>query len=309
MIIRVLSLLLIAQLALTAIVYWPGDNAAPARSAMLTAIDRTVIDAITISDSDDNAITLTREGSGWRMPSDLPADDAKVTALLDTLLTSDPGFAIARSDSAAKRFELADDNFERKIELLFADGKGDDTATLYLGSSPAFRKVHARLEGENAVYVLDFNSYDAPATDLGWLDRELLALRNLERITLGDQVFELSNGRWLTMSGEPVDAQAMDALLNGLAALQVSGISDMDNETTAAAIEILRIEGSDGNSSRTVSLLENSDAELYYLSGDKFTPRFNTSSYDAERLLDAVEQLTTAPVPEGAVDTEHPGMD
>lgn len=286
---RFLAFLLVFQLLLIAVLYWPDGDDPVLRSALLESVDPGALTAVDITDGDGNSIRLQRDGDGWRLPGELPADSGKVATLLDALLARDPGFAIARSDAAAPRFEVAQDRFERKIELL-ADG---DPHTVFLGSSPSFRKVHARVQDDSAVYVLDFNSYDAPATAIGWLDRGLFAMRDLEAMTLNGNTFRLDGDRWLTAAQEPADGEAMDALLTALAGLQVSGINDADNETAAAAAEILRIDtvAADGTR-RGLRVLENSEAELYYLRGDDVDGLFNTSAYDAERVRDAVQQLT-----------------
>jgi len=65
---------------------------------------------------------------------------------------------------------------------------------LYLGSSPGFRKVHARLVGSLDTHVIDFNVVDAPTDPADWYERELLRLSrdDLARVDLG--TLALKNG-------------------------------------------------------------------------------------------------------------------
>jgi len=287
MMIRVLSVLLAAQLVLTVILYWPRDTERGAPPSLVTAFGAAEVAQLRIDDGDET-VTLRRDGDdGWRMEDGLPADGGKVEQLLDALTASDPGYAIARSDGAARRFEVADDSFERRVEL----STGDATAIVFLGTSPAFRKIHARAADSNAVHVLRFNSYDAPAAAAGWLDRGLLAMRNVSRIGDGDLDLRLDDGEWRRGGdGDVVDADAVDALVQGLASLRVTGLaSDADREAAAAGEERARLSVTGDGGAVQIAVIASD--ERYFLRSSAHDALFPTSAYDAERLLDALATL------------------
>lgn len=285
MIVRILAAVLVLQLALTAYLYWPRETATAVNGPLIATLSADTVDRVTIR-ADEDAVTLTRDGDGWRLDSGLPADGAKARSLLQALTGSDPGYPIARSEAAAKRFEVAEDDYQRRIEL----GAGEHSAVVYLGSSPAFRKVHARAEGSEAVHVLDFNSYDAPSSEASWLDRGLLAVRNIERIRAGDLNLTLGEDAWTTADGEAVDAEAAESLVQALASLRVTGLATAEDTDLAAEGEQRLVLSVDSAGSATELVVIEND-QRYFLRSSAYEPLFPTSIYDAERILDAVAEL------------------
>ena len=55
---------------------------------------------------------------------------------------------------AAKQFSVVDDKFERKISFT---NKDNTQTKLYLGSSPGFKKVNARVDNETNTYKIEYN--------------------------------------------------------------------------------------------------------------------------------------------------------
>ena len=294
---RILSAILALQLVLLAALYWPRSSGPVSAGALLAEMAGAALRRISIEDGDAQSVTLSRDADSapWQLASGLPADESKVAALLDALTERDSGFAIADSAGAAARFQLGDDAFERRIRLANADTE----RAVYLGSSPSFRKIHARREGESAVYVLELNSYDAPTTENDWLDRSLLALRNIDALTLYGIDFELGSEGWTRGDGGAVDAEAMETLVQALASLRISARVKADDEDAAAAEESLRLDVRSGDTGTGLVLLEHSDTEAdtdrYYLSSDRYAGVFDTSAYDAERLLEAARRLAGLP--------------
>ena len=302
---RILSAILALQLVLLAALYWPRSSGPVSAGALLAEMAGDALRRISIEGGDAQSVTLSRDADSapWQLASGLPADESKVAALLDALTERDSGFAIADSAGAAARFQLADDAFERRIRL----ANTDTERAVYLGSSPSFRKIHARREGESAVYVLELNSYDAPTTENDWLDRSLLALRNIDALTLYGIDFELgSEEGWTRGDGGAVDAEAMESLVQALASLRVSARVKADDEDAAAAEESLRLDVRSGDTDARLTLLEHSDTEAdidrYYLSSDRHAGVFDTSTYDAERLLEAARRLAGLPALEDESD-------
>lgn len=285
--IRILSILLVIQVGIVAALYWPRETTTTARTALVENLASTDISTVTVADADGATVSLSRGAEGWQLASGLPADEGKLTLLLNALLGSDPGYAIADSSSAATRFEVASEGFERRITLAGPSSE----VTVYLGSSPSFRKIHARRDGENAVFVIELNSYDAPVGDADWLERALLAERDVSRISLYGIDFTLSGESWQRADGGAVDADAMESMVQGLASLQVSGIAEADDAEAAAADETLRIDIGDGDARSRLTVLNNPESERYYLRSDRYDATFSTSAYDAERLVDAARAL------------------
>lgn len=301
---RILSAILALQLVLVAALYWPRSSGPVSAGALLAPMAGAALRRISIEGGEAQSVTLSRDADSaqWQLASGLPADSAKVATLLDALTERDSGFAIADSAGAAARFQLGDEAFERRIRLANADTE----RAVYLGSSPSFRKIHARREGESAVYVLELNSYDAPTTENDWLDRSLLAVRDIDALTLHGIAFELGSDGWTRGDGGAVDAAAMETLVQALASLRVSARVKDGDEGAAAAEESLRLDVRSGDTASRLTLLEHSDSEAdierYYLSSDRYAGVFDTSAYDAERLIEAARSLAGLPALEGEAD-------
>ena len=308
---RILSAILALQVALLAALYWPRSSGPVSAGALLAEMAGDAPRRLSIAGGDAQNVTLTRnaDSAEWQLASGLPADEAKVATLLEALTERDPGFAIADSAGAAARFQLGDDAFERRIRLADADTE----LAVYLGSSPSFRKIHARREGESAVYVLELNSYDAPTTENDWLDRSLLAVRNIDALTLYGIDFELGSEGWTRGDGGAVDAAAMEPLVQALANLRVSARVEDGDENAAAAEESLRLDARSGDTGTGLVLLAHSDTEddieRYYLSSDRYAGVFDTSAYDAERLIEAARRLAGLPALEDEPDNAEPAVD
>ncbi len=283
--IRLLALMLVLQAGLVAFLYWPESDEKVAGS-LIPDVAVEAIDRIEITDAQGSSVSLSLIEGAWTLESGLPADAAKVATLTDAL-ARDPGLAIATSEGAAERFKLSDDNFDRRIVV----SAGGEDHTAYLGLSPAFRKTHARAGNDSSIYTIELNNYDAPV-DLGaWLDKTLLARGDVSAFELYDLRFTRDGDSWQRDDGESVDSEALDELLQVLRGLRVSGLVAEDDEDADAAGEALRISfGSDAGGERLL-VLDNPEIERYYLSSDRFAPVFDTSAYDAERLIDAAKAL------------------
>ena len=66
--------------------------------------------------------------------------------------------------------------------------QGDSTvATLYFGTSPGLRQVHARSKTDKAVYTTNFATYEAPVKAADWEDKHVLELPR-------DKISAITNG-------------------------------------------------------------------------------------------------------------------
>lgn len=299
--IRVLSVLLVLQLAVTIALYWPREAPQGAASALVPDTDMAAVSELVIS-GDDAEVLLTRAGAGWMLESGMPADSVKVDTLLRALLESDPGYAIANSDSAAGRFEVAEANYQRRVTLTL---DGGSSRSVYIGSSPAFRKVHARAEGSSDIHVIELNSYDAPTGAASWLDRGLLAMDNVDALLVADRRFSLIDDAWEDEDGDAADAEAAENLVQALSALQVSGLATAEDQALAEAGNLaLELTVNQREEAATFTLRENDGR--HFIRSSRYEPLFTISNYDAERVIDAANRL--AGIAEDAAGPEGTGI-
>ena len=185
--IKLLLLLLILQAGLTAWVNLPGDDtgAFEADKPLLT-VDAESMDTVTIEQQDRTSVRIARKDGGWVLAgkSDFPVLPEKFQKFADKLLNARRSWPVGRTLVAARQFKVTPDRFERRVRFL----RGTEVlGDVFLGSSPAFRKVHARLDGDEHTYSIDFNAFDAPAEADPWYDTEILktAVKDIARIDLG----------------------------------------------------------------------------------------------------------------------------
>ena len=60
--------------------------------------------------TDEEAVALTRGEDGWQLDGGLPADDGKVSEVIEKLAKVSAGWPVATSAATAERFEVTEDN-------------------------------------------------------------------------------------------------------------------------------------------------------------------------------------------------------
>ena len=119
-----LLLILVIQLILIAVVYWPRvANDEITADASAVKFDPAEVTKLGIRDDLDGEAQLARVGERWLLPAlhNLPADPEKVATLLDGLLSANDSWPVAHSSPARQRFQVADYLFQRRITLSFGD--------------------------------------------------------------------------------------------------------------------------------------------------------------------------------------------
>ncbi len=172
--IRFLSVLLAAQIALTIWLAFTGNSLSAAESNKpLLALKADAVDHLTIDGPNDSHVVLAKVNGHWQLPdvNNFPADSGRVKRLLDQLDQLKPGAPVATTSGARERFKVAEKTFERRIVF----GAGNKVlGTLYLGTSPAMRQVHARIDAQDAIYAVNFETYEVPVKADAWEDHAVL---------------------------------------------------------------------------------------------------------------------------------------
>ncbi|HHH35586.1 MAG TPA: DUF4340 domain-containing protein [Gammaproteobacteria bacterium] len=227
--IAILGVLLVLQLAAAVALQWEGrDLNAGQDEAALLDFAANDVDHIRISDHEGASVELRRQDGAWRLTAlaGFPADQATVERLLGKLAAMKQGWPVATTPAAARRFKVAEDDYERHIVL----ARGDQTlAEIYVGTSPGLRKVHVRRPDQQAIYAVAFNTFDAPVKTTGWIDKRIAQLdrQKLQRIELPALTLLRENGGWRLADlaeGEEMVAEEVDNLVGQVSTVTISDV-------------------------------------------------------------------------------------
>ncbi len=225
----------------------------------------------------EDSVQLLKGEQGWHLDDDLPADDAKVGEVLDKLANVSAPWPVATSSDSAERFEVTEANFQRRLVLESAD---DTLADLMLGTSPGYRRVHVRADGEYEVYSVDFSNYEVPVDVDQWLDKTLLqASGPISGLTL-EASWQLTNDDegWL-IDGVAADQEEASDLIDRFTDLRVLGVGEATGELKGTFIV------SDEKGEHRLQMFHEAEEDDYSVASDRIPGRFEIATYIAEQML------------------------
>ena len=219
----ILAGILVVQLVLAAVLFMPrGEDTDP-----LVTYEIDLADRILVSSMDEDPIELRLEDGQWFLQGGLVADTSRLETLLEVLGSDRWSWPVASTSEAARRFEVTEDAFQRQVELFVGE---EELATLYLGTSPSFRLIHAREADSDNIYAIELASYDLPMRQDDWLDKSLLqtagAIDSMERV--GQWKAELDGeGNWrFVESSLAANSNELSGMATRFETLRVMGVSD-----------------------------------------------------------------------------------
>lgn len=280
--IPMLGLLLCLQLIIVAVVFWPREQVAQSQAqTALQSVDPAAVDRVVIS-GEQQTVVLTRSGERWQLPDyhNLPADPDTLQQVLQTLPETQRGWPVAQTESARLRFEVSAERYQRKVDY-YSDEQA--VAGILLGTSPGFRKVHARPQGDNAVYAVEFNTFDLPMSASTWLDKDLLQIENASAINGLDYQIAREGTNWVNSSGVAADTEGANDLLSALQNLRVTGVADAATAKILSETEVgptLTVSSGDRTLAYTLYSIESE----YYVQRADIPLFFTLTSGDFEKL-------------------------
>ena len=241
--IKVLSFLLVIQVGLIAWFRSRSDDLSAYNSRQpLLSLDISGVDRVAIEEKEKKPLVMTRQNGGWVLPAAqrFPVSPTRFREFTEKLLGSKPSWPVGRTKVAAKQLKVSDDTYERKIRF-FKDGEA--VGVVFLGSSPAFRKVHARLEGDDTIYSLNFNVYEARTNPADWYDRSLLNLSREEvaLIDMGAYAVKQDTEGFIVeglAQDEKTDVEGMRKLVSGITSIGFEDVLGKDGAHRSAARRI-----------------------------------------------------------------------
>lgn len=225
-----LSVILVCQIAAAfgfTMAQWE-HSANGATNGPLLSVDFPAIDKILINQDKDHQVVLAKKDGNWVMPDDddLPVDQGKLKTLTDKLKGLKHSWAVADTSASAKRFKVTDSDHKRKIVL---SHDGTDLATVYLGTSPGFRRTHVRVGDKPAIYEEAISTYQAPTDSKQWLDKQLLAVQGDDLKAIQGSGFTLNHAKsgWTLAqlnAQQDTNTAQVNMLLNDLKTLRIENV-------------------------------------------------------------------------------------
>jgi len=273
------GLLVVQLLIVAALLMGRGDFRQPDQGTLFD-FDRAAIDRLVITES-ENQVELARRDAQWQLPDTVPADAAKIEDLLDKLAALRAPWPIATTAGAQARFEVAEGNHQRRVRL---ETGGQAVAELYLGTSPGFRRLHARLPGRDEIYEVELTHFQLPANPDEWLDRGLLQAQGEIAAIAREGVWRLarSDEGWMLEDGA-ADSSAAEQLAARFANLRVLGLADADE--LAADLPAAVFVVTDAAGPHRLSIRGDDESTEYVVESDRVTGGFRLAAFIAEQLL------------------------
>ncbi len=223
---------------------------------------------------------------------------------------------------------MADATFERRITLAAGDRS---LATLYLGTSPGMRQVHARAADQDAIYSVDLATYEVPVKAEEWIDNTVLEIPagdihaidvaglRLQRVTepasetkdsasAAKGTATAAKSTWQVTgaaAGETLHAEAADNLAGLLANLQIGAVLGKDDKPEYGLDKPLLKVSLTAKEGKEIDyrIGKMKDGNAYALKVSTRPEYFRLPDYTAKPLLDAAEHrtlLAAAPAAEKA---------
>lgn len=282
--IPLLAGLLVVQLLILAVLLLSDDEEGTA--VELLSFEAEQVTALTIEDGDGNVVSLEKIDAEWRL-GELPADTGKVEDVIESLVSGSPSWPVATSESSQARFEVTEDTFQRRVR--FGSDAGE-LATLYLGSSPGFRRIHAREADSDAIFSIDFGVHELPTEASDWLDKQLFQTEAISSVTFpGGEVLTRGEDESWTIDGEPADAEAAARYVKRIEGLSVLGLYEADTDTALGDPVTVEVQDSEGKYALTFRF--NEAADEYALENSREPGTFTVASYVVEQILVPAAEL------------------
>jgi hypothetical protein len=318
-----LSLLLVVQVSLALGLYLGDQGVASGDTdRKLLGFSTAQVDGLEFSGPASEHLVLKKTADGWILPEHFsaPADADKVKLLLATLEGMQRPWPVAKTADAGKRFKVDEQDFERK--LVFRD-KSSVLATLLLGTSPGFRKVHSRLSGEKDIYDIPISTYQASCKAQDWIDHAVLQIKpeEIKAISYNDFKLTRQDGAMqldLLADNQQTNSDQAQKLLGDFARLTIQDIDAKSDQPLPGPVDLqVQLTLQDG-STRDYTFAkgdvkdDKTTEELLKVTGSPFLYKVNSSLVEELKGFNRAQlaQIKSAAEPAdqnaGTPATQHP---
>ena len=190
---RILVVLLVVQLVLVAVVFWPRTTSQAAGELLLAGLEADRVVHVTIRDESGESIELAMGDAGWVLAGagDYPCRENVVSDLLAKLSEFTSDRMVTQTRDSHRRLKVADDEYAYLIEL-----ESDDSTLhrLYVGTFASYNVAHVRVARRDQVYLASgVASGDLNTSPSTWIDTSYLTLAQDQVMAI---TLENANGKF-----------------------------------------------------------------------------------------------------------------
>ena len=161
-------------------------------AAAFISVDSALVTGVRI-EGEDQRIEFVQTDGRWRFDDGTPADGTKLNGVLEKLTKASGSWPVATTAGAQTRFEVTEEAHQRKLTINLAS----EPLELYLGTSPGYRRVHARRADSDEIYSIDFANHELPLSRDEWLDKAVLEFGRRHQHRPEKWLDTATYGRWL----------------------------------------------------------------------------------------------------------------
>ncbi|MCY4657077.1 MAG: DUF4340 domain-containing protein [Gammaproteobacteria bacterium] len=245
--------------------------------------DPSSVNAMTIV-SDEETVDLRKNDELWELSNGLPADQNKISDLIEKISNLNAGWPVATSASTAERFEVTEENFQKRVTL-----KSNDNvlADFFLGTSPGYQRVHARTDGP--VYSVKLSNYEFGSKASSWLNKQLLRpegrINRIEKI--GNFVLTHSDEGWTASEEGELDSGSVESFVQRFTNLTVYEIDESELPAVPRSSFVLLDESGEFE----IDLFFVEEEEDWLATSSRVAGQFGISTYIAEDMDQEFEDL------------------
>ncbi len=282
------------------------------QNSRLLSLDWSHVDGLRIAGKDSTSVLLKKKSEHeWILPDyySLPVDSVKIDELLDKLKPIHTDWPVATTEEAAKRFEVSKDNFQRQLNFL----QGDTTkSTLLTGTSPGYRKVHAKLADQSAIYAIELSNFLVSASAEDWLKKQLLALdlNQVKEISIADIHLTKPDKDWLLdglSADQKINHTSLQTLLDTLTNFRIESAFGPNLDANQLQNQVATLAFDLGSDKHNWAFYEPKEGAYLILKSTQNAVYFKVNRAEAEKITTLKRQAliqsvtsSTAPVTDPA---------
>jgi hypothetical protein len=315
---QILAAVLAVQIMLIAVAFWPRSATVAGGESLFAGLEVEQIAQLTISDATGKQIKFAKETGNWVLSEadGYPCQANKVPEFLEKIVALKTNRLVTQTPASHKRLGVADDDFQRKIELELTDGTSHQ---LYLGTSPSYGAAHVRADGRDEVYLASMSASDAGVNASNWIDTLYFSVTQDQIVAL---TLENANGRFefekdeagaWTMTDLAADETLSENNVNSLASrvsslrmLRPLGKTELDDyglNAPNAVVTVKTLDNEGNEKTHTLRVGAKSEEDNSYVVISSESPYYvRVSEYTVkdfvERTRDDFLELPPTPTPE-----------